>query len=122
MRHGDDETRGRREKTIIFAKSMVSFAASLRRRVYASLFLLGALFCGHFSASAQRTGLGWVWQNPLPQGNPLYSIHFAPDKETGYAAGSNNTILSSTHGRFSWRRHTAPIHLTYSRVFLVDVA
>ncbi|MEO8074592.1 MAG: hypothetical protein ABI686_15260, partial [Acidobacteriota bacterium] len=32
---------------------------------------------GHWTqkVSAQkRNALGWVWQNPLPQGNPLYAI------------------------------------------------
>src|ERR1043166_6352776 len=61
------------------------------------------LLCGNFAVSAQKTGLGWVWQNPLPQGNPLYSIHFAKDNETGFAVGADNTILRTTDGGFHWR-------------------
>ena len=45
------------------------------------------------AGAQKRNSLGWVWQNPLPQGNPLYSIHFAKDKEIGYSVGSDGTIL-----------------------------
>jgi hypothetical protein len=34
----------------------------------------------------------WAWQNPYPQGNPLFSLHF-PDANTGYAVGDNSTVL-----------------------------
>ena len=44
-------------------------------------------------AAAQRVGPGWVWQNPLPQGNQLNSISFAKDKLSGYAVGTDNSIL-----------------------------
>jgi hypothetical protein len=26
---------------------------------------------------------GWQWQNPLPQGNTINSVRFAPDKKYG---------------------------------------
>ncbi|MCB2207909.1 MAG: T9SS type A sorting domain-containing protein [Bacteroidetes bacterium] len=34
---------------------------------------------------------GWYWQNPLPQGNPLNSIHFCA--HSGWAVGENGTAL-----------------------------
>src|SRR5258708_17462887 len=51
-----------------------------------------------------RASQGWTWQNPLPQGNPLYSINFARDKENGFAVGSYNTILHTDDGGFHWDR------------------
>ena len=77
---------------------------SLRLCVSAVIISLTALF-----AQAQlRGGQGWVWQNPLPQGNPLFSVHFAKDKENGFAVGSDNAILRTKDGGFSWERQTAP--------------
>ena len=72
------------------------------------------------AAFAQRSGLGWIWQNPLPQGNPLYSIHFAADKETGFAVGSDATIIRTTDGGFSWTRQSPPVDVTFSSVFVRD--
>ena len=70
-------------------------------------------------AQAQfRGGQGWVWQNPLPQGNPLFSIHFAKDKENGFAVGSDNAILHTRDGGFSWQRQNSPVDLTLSTVFV----
>ena len=69
---------------------------------------------------AQRRALGWTWQNPLPQGNPLYSIHFAPDKETGFAVGSDGTIIRTVDGGFSWIKQTPPVDVTFSAVFVRD--
>ncbi len=43
----------------------------------------------------------WQWQNPLPQGNSVYSMSF-PDASTGYAAGAWGTILKSTDGGLTW--------------------
>ena len=77
-------------------------AAFRPHRVFTAVFLLIVLFCGN--SFAQRTGLGWAWQNPLPQGNPLYSIHFAKDKETGFAVGSDSTILRTDDGGFHWQK------------------
>jgi hypothetical protein len=51
-------------------------------------FLIGLL--AFHAAHAQ-----WTWQNPLPQGNGLYSIYF-PDANTGYAAGLSGTIIKTT--------------------------
>src|SRR4029453_12236892 len=56
-----------------------------------------------FSISfAQRQGMGWVWQNPIPQGNHLNSIHFAKDRLNGDAVGSDSSIVRSIIGGFGW--------------------
>ena len=71
-------------------------------------------------ASAQRSGRGWAWQNPSPQGNPLFAIHFAKDKENGFAVGADNTILHTEDGGFSWQRQASPVDVTLSDVFVKD--
>ncbi|MFL6375126.1 MAG: WD40/YVTN/BNR-like repeat-containing protein, partial [Pyrinomonadaceae bacterium] len=77
-----------------------------------------ALFSG--SLFGQRSADGWQWQNPLPQGNPLYSIQFAPDKVTGYAVGSDGTILRTENGGFDWMRQDARTTVSLSGVFVRD--
>ena len=37
----------------------------------------------------------WFWQNPLPQGNDLYSVSFI-DSNTGWIAGIKGTIYKTT--------------------------
>ena len=79
----------------------------------APYFALTRLFRVH----GQRTGQGWVWQNPLPQGNPLYSISFAKDKRHGFAVGSDATILRTTDGGFNWQRQISPVDVVISGVW-----
>jgi photosystem II stability/assembly factor-like uncharacterized protein len=43
----------------------------------------------------------WTWQNPLPQGNSLMSVHFLDDN-TGFTVGDVGTILKTTNGGTSW--------------------
>ena len=83
------------------------------------LFL--SLLC--LTAFAQlRNDRGWVWQNPLPQGNALYSIHFATDNLTGFAVGDDRTILRTEDGGFTWENQTSPVDTTLSAVFVRDSA
>ena len=65
-----------------------------------------------------RSGQGWAWQNPLPQGNPLNAIHFAKDKLSGFAVGNDNTILRTQDGGFTWQRQSLPLDLTISSVYV----
>ncbi len=44
---------------------------------------------------------GWRWQNPLPQGNPLYSINFLMDY--GWAVGPQGTAIHTTDGGATWQ-------------------
>lgn len=43
----------------------------------------------------------FVWQQPLPQGNPIRVVDFVTDT-LGWAAGDNGTVLKTTDGGFSW--------------------
>src|SRR3954465_3061500 len=92
--------------------------ASLSRRLFVS-----AVICLISLAALQaqlRSDRGWVWQNPLPQGNALYSIHFAPDKLTGFAVGDDRAILRTTDGGFTWESQISPVDPTLSAVFVRD--
>ena len=63
---------------------------------------------------------GWIWQNPLPQGNALQSIHFSSDKMFGVAVGSDGTLIYSSDGGFNWRRADAQSDAVISAVFVRD--
>ncbi len=57
------------------------------------------------SALALSTGDGgWLWQNPLPQGNNLEAVD-AIDAQHAVAAGDSGTILTTTDGGTSWSAH-----------------
>src|SRR5690349_24953597 len=93
------------------------------QKCFSPRLAVSAVICLLLSVStfAQlRSGQGWVWQNPLPQGNPLNSIHFAKDKLSGFAVGSDNTILRTQDGGFTWQRKSLPLDLTISSVYVKD--
>src|SRR3954468_15545854 len=52
------------------------------------------------SANVQVGSSGWLWGNPLPQGNTLRAMQFAGS--TGYAAGDFGTLLKTTDAGASW--------------------
>ncbi len=43
----------------------------------------------------------WEWQNPLPQGNGLVSVHFVDSLE-GWTVGSFGTVMHTIDGGLSW--------------------
>src|SRR5690242_2113487 len=53
----------------------------------------------------------WQWQNPLPQGNNIYSIQFI-DAESGWASTSGGSLLKTTDGGLTW----AVVHIP-ARIF-----
>ncbi len=62
----------------------------------------------------------WVWQKPLPQGNPLYAVSFT-DANAGTAVGEGGTILRTTDGGAHWTIQTSGYEGTgitlFGRVF-----
>ena len=98
----------------------------MQRKNYSSRFIFFALFvllCGcSFAFSQKRNGNGWIWQNPLPQGNSLSAIHFAKDKENGLAVGADGTILRTEDGGFNWKPQFAPVVTNLYGVFVRDKA
>jgi len=114
-RFNEKGKKGEREKRRAFAKR---FFISPSPRLLFSLSLLLTAHCLLPTTTAYSQG--WAWQNPLPQGNPLFSVHFAKDKQTGFAVGSDTTILYTKDGGFNWQKQSAPFQTTISGVFVKD--
>src|SRR5689334_9764711 len=51
----------------------------------------------------------WRWQNPRPQGNPLYGIKFS-DTRRGIAVGRDGAILHSEDGGQHWESARSPVN------------
>src|SRR5215469_10757268 len=56
---------------------------------------------------------GWFWQNPLPQGNNLWSVA-ALDASTFIAVGEFGTILRTSDGGTTWTKQDSG---TQNRLF-----
>ena len=82
------------------------------------LFLVFCFSILFFAANSQ-----WVWQNRLPQGNPLAAVRFA-DATTVYAVGGgylNGTILKSTDAGATWNIILSGVSDGLSSIFFTDV-
>src|SRR5205823_9144304 len=90
-------------------------ACSRRACLYFVLALAGACT---LNVTAQVRG--WLWQNPLPQGNAIYAVRFASDKRHGWAVGSDGAILRTYDGGFEWAAQTAPVVTTLYGLFIKD--
>jgi hypothetical protein len=62
------------------------------KKLYYLSLLLSVFFLLANISSAQL-----IWQNPLPQGNHIYSVQFT-DSQTGWATGYYGNILKTTNG------------------------
>ena len=73
-----------------------------------------ALFLPTPAAAFISTGDGgWVWQNPLPQGNQLDGVAFV-SADHGWAVGEGGTILVTSNGGATWavQRSSTPAYLS----------
>jgi len=61
----------------------------------------------------------WFWQNPLPQGNNLYSVHFI-NSNTGWMVGELGTILRTTDGGSMWENQVSGSKKMLRSVFFID--
>ena len=97
--------------------TLLQFRRRDLRSVSAFIFLV--FFSLRFSAKSviHSAGSGRI---RLPQGNPLYAIHFDKDKETGYAVGADGAVLATTDGGFNWKSQLLPVDTTLSGVFVKD--
>ena len=68
----------------------------------------------HSSVNAQ-----WFWQNPLPQGNDLWSVHFI-NSNTGWMVGEVGTILRTTDGGSTWENQVSGSKKMLRSVFFTD--
>jgi photosystem II stability/assembly factor-like uncharacterized protein len=62
---------------------------------------------------------GWYWQNPLPQGNTLYSSFFI-DSDHGTAVGEFGTIIKTTNGGETWVSESSGTTNNLHNVFFTD--
>ena len=62
----------------------------------------------------------WQWQNPLPQGNDLYSTFFV-DPLNGFSVGDWGTILKTWDGGNHWQMMACPVHTDLKNVWFADV-
>jgi photosystem II stability/assembly factor-like uncharacterized protein len=67
-------------------------------------------------AMASEAHSGWVWQNPLPQGNDLFSISCA-SATTCFAVGLSGTILATTNSGKTWKAQSSG---TMSHLYGID--
>ena len=82
--------------------------------------LLLVCFLCATAAYAQDRSRGWQWQNPLPQGNSISAIRFAPDKKHGWAIGSNGVVLTTGNGGFEWDEQRCPTITTLYGLYVKD--
>jgi len=64
-------------------------------------FILALIMLAGYAAPEGPSG-SWRWQNPRPQGNPLYAVVFA-DARRGLAVGRDAAILRTADGGQSWQ-------------------
>lgn len=62
------------------------------------------------SSPADTSGEGWIWQNPLPQGNDLFDV-LALSNQVVVAVGQSGSMLVSTNGGTNWRSTSLPVGL-----------
>ena len=68
-----------------------------QKRIY---YIFSFLILISFKVYSQT--YSWYWQNPRPQGNPLFKIT-AFDTSKAVAVGTVGTIMSTSDGGFSWQ-------------------
>ncbi|MBC7933433.1 MAG: hypothetical protein H7Z38_22965, partial [Rubrivivax sp.] len=98
----------------------MSAKASTTARSLAWLMCLAAIFVCAVGAWAQQMERAWAWQNPLPQGNAIYAVRFAPDKLTGWAVGADGVILRTKDGGFRWQEQHAATPVALYGLFVRD--
>lgn len=80
------------------------------------IFLLITIFT--IPVFSQNTGPEWIWQNPYPQNNPLYSVKF--NAGTGWAAGDYGTIIRSTNNGSNWLIQKSNSNKNLRSIFCLD--
>ena len=78
-----------------FKRFIICFKNNIMKK---TLFLFVIVF---FTFGILHAQSGWVWQNPYPTGNQLYSIFFA-NSLTGYAVGPGATLIKTIDAGTSW--------------------
>ena len=64
---------------------------------------------------------GWVWQDPIPQGNVLEAVSYA-DADHGWAVGGAGTIIATTDGGATWKGQVSHTRAELKDVTFTDAA
>lgn len=72
-----------------------------------------------FIFSVANAQTDFVWQNPKPQGNILYSTKFV-NANIGWAAGDNGTIMKTTDGGKNWVTQKSNSTATLNSIYFLD--
>jgi len=85
------------------------------KKIYLFSFLLLILTGNLLSQS------GWFWQNPLPQGNDLYTNEITSDGSI-FSGGNSSTIMKSTNNANSWLvvNNLHPYQIWFNRISFID--
>src|SRR5215472_7245984 len=85
------------------------------------LFRVSILFFGMAALGTSTTFAqsGWFWQNPLPQGNPLFAAA-APNSSTVVAVGAAGTILRTDDAGDTWTLQSSGTFYALVGVSFVD--
>ena len=83
--------------------------------VAAVMAVTGAASAG---AAVQVGSSGWLWGNPLPQGNTVNALSFAG--LTGYAVGDFGTILRTADGGSTWTGVSSGTFTNLTEVQAID--
>src|SRR5207248_4706359 len=94
---------------------------STRLTICALACLAAGLAAQPAVANVQVGSSGWLWGNPLPQGNTLRAIAFAAGGR-GYAVGDFGTILSTADGGSTWSGLPAGTFTNLARVQTVGTS
>src|SRR4029078_12326424 len=100
-------------RVLVFVALFTSFASAV----------LFAVSVGGRTPRSKGTPAGaaqWVWQKPLPQGNPLNAVSFTA-ASNGTAVGEVGTILRTTDGGANWTIQTSGYEGTGMSLFGVSL-
>lgn len=88
-------------------------------KLIAAIAALGLFAMGGTALGAVQVGSsGWLWGNPLPQGNSIVASSFAG--ATGYAVGEFGTIVKTTDGGSTWAGLSSGTFTNLSEVQAID--
>ena len=73
-----------------------------------ALFLLSTASATQAAPVAMSAGPQWYWANPAPQGDTIEDVDFC-GAGSGWAVGWNGTVLATTDGGVTWRRHASGV-------------